>query len=155
MDGFDLHIAAGGRVHGFLGPNGSGKTTTLRILLGLVRPDSGDVRLLGHRVPDDLPAVMPSVGSLVEEPKFFRPFTGRRNLELLAQVAELPAGRVDEVLETVGLTDRATERVQGYSLGMRQRLGIAAALLKRPRAAHPGRAVQRPRPGGHPRDPHA
>jgi ABC-2 type transport system ATP-binding protein len=132
LDGLDLHIAAGGRVHGFLGPNGSGKTTTLRVLLGLIRADAGEVRLLGHRVPDQLPIAMPAVGSLIEEPKFFRPFTGRRNLELLADVAALPRTRVDEVLETVGLADRADERVKGYSLGMRQRLGIAAALLKSP-----------------------
>ena len=132
LDGLDLHIAAGGKVHGFLGPNGSGKTTTLRVLLGLVRADAGDVRLLGHPVPYGLPAAMPDVGSLIEEPKFFRPFTGRRNLELLAQVADLPDARIDEVLETVGLADRAGERVKGYSLGMRQRLGIAAALLKTP-----------------------
>ena len=132
LDGLDLHLQGGGRVHGFLGPNGSGKTTTLRVLLGLVRADSGEVRLLGHRVPDDLPLAMPAVGSLIEEPKFFRPFTGRRNLELLAQVADLPSARVTEVLETVGLGERADERVAGYSLGMRQRLGIAAALLKSP-----------------------
>jgi ABC-2 type transport system ATP-binding protein len=133
LDGLDLHIEAGGRVHGFLGPNGSGKTTTLRVLLGLIRPDAGEIRLLGHRVPYDLPLAMPGVGSLVEEPKFFRPFTGRRNLELLAEVAEVPGSRIDEVLATVGLGDRADERVKGYSLGMRQRLGIAAALLKTPR----------------------
>ncbi|MDX6227042.1 MAG: type transport system ATP-binding protein [Frankiales bacterium] len=132
LDGLDLHIAAGGKVHGFLGPNGSGKTTTLRVLLGLIRADAGEVRLLGHRVPDRLPVAMPSVGSLIEEPKFFRPFTGRRNLELLADVASVPRARLDEVLETVGLADRADERVKGYSLGMRQRLGIAAALLKSP-----------------------
>jgi ABC-2 type transport system ATP-binding protein len=132
LDGLDLHIEAGGKVHGFLGPNGSGKTTTLRVLLGLVGADAGEVRLLGHRVPYELPIVMPQVGSLIEEPKFFRPFTGRRNLELLADVATLPRTRVDEVLETVGLTDRADEKVKGYSLGMRQRLGIAAALLKAP-----------------------
>ncbi|BEP11980.1 ABC transporter ATP-binding protein [Acidothermaceae bacterium B102] len=133
LDRLDLHIEAGGRVHGFLGPNGSGKTTTLRVLLGLVRADSGEVRLLGHRVPYDLPLALPEVGSLIEEPKLFRPFTGRRNLELLAQVADLPKARVDAVLETVGLADRADERVKGYSLGMRQRLGIAAALLTSPR----------------------
>ena len=132
LDGLDLHIEAGGRVHGFLGPNGSGKTTTLRVLLGLIRADAGEVRVLGQRVPDQLPQAMPSVGSLIEEPKFFRPFTGRRNLELLAELAALPSARVSEVLETVGLADRAEERVKGYSLGMRQRLGIAAALLKSP-----------------------
>jgi ABC-2 type transport system ATP-binding protein len=123
LDGLELHIAAGGRVHGFLGPNGSGKTTTLRVLLGLIRADAGEVRILGHRVPG---------GSLVEEPKFFAAFTGRRNLELLADLAGLPSARVDAVLETVGLADRSDERVKGYSLGMRQRLGIAAALLKSP-----------------------
>ena len=132
LDGLDLHIEGGGRVHGFLGPNGSGKTTTLRVLLGLIRADAGEVRLGGHRVPEHLPAAMPTVGSLIEEPKFFRPFTGRRNLELLSDVADLPRTRIDEVLETVGLADRAGERVKGYSLGMRQRLGIAAALLKSP-----------------------
>jgi ABC-2 type transport system ATP-binding protein len=132
LDGLDLHLDSGGRVHGFLGPNGSGKTTTLRVLLGLIRPDSGDVRLLGEQVPDQLPLAMPRVGSLIEEPKFFRPFTGRRNLQLLAEVADLPRTKVDAVLETVGLADRADERVKGYSLGMRQRLGIAAALLKSP-----------------------
>jgi ABC-2 type transport system ATP-binding protein len=132
LDGLDLYLQGGGRVHGFLGPNGSGKTTTLRVLLGLVRADAGEVRLLGHRVPCDLPLAMPAVGSLIEEPKFFRPFTGRRNLALLAEVADVAPSRVGEVLETVGLGDRADERVKGYSLGMRQRLGIAAALLKSP-----------------------
>jgi ABC-2 type transport system ATP-binding protein len=133
LDGLDLHIDGGGRVHGFLGPNGSGKTTTLRVLLGLIAADSGEVALLGLPVPEQLPAAMPAVGSLIEEPKFFRPFTGRRNLELLCDLAGLPRARVDEVLDTVGLADRADERVKGYSLGMRQRLGIAAALLKQPR----------------------
>jgi ABC-2 type transport system ATP-binding protein len=132
LDGLELHIAAGGRVHGFLGPNGSGKTTTLRVLLGLVRPDAGEVRILGHRVPRELPAAIARVGSLVEEPKFFGAFTGRRNLELLADLADLPRTRVDAVLDIVGLAGRADERVKGYSLGMRQRLGIAAALLKSP-----------------------
>jgi ABC-2 type transport system ATP-binding protein len=132
LDGLELHIAAGGKVHGFLGPNGSGKTTTLRVLLGLIKPDAGEVRILGHRVPGELPATIAQIGSLVEEPKFFAAFTGRRNLELLADLAGLPGTRVDAVLDTVGLTDRADERVKGYSLGMRQRLGIAAALLKSP-----------------------
>jgi ABC-2 type transport system ATP-binding protein len=132
LDGLDLHIAAGGRVHGFLGPNGSGKTTTLRVLLGLVQSDAGEVRILGHQVPGELPAAISRIGSLVEEPKFFRAFTGRRNLELLSDLAQLPRTRVNAVLDIVGLADRADERVKGYSLGMRQRLGIAAALLKSP-----------------------
>lgn len=132
LDGMDL-VVEPGEVHGFLGPNGSGKTTTLRILLGLVRPDAGEVRLLGHEVPSHLVAAVGQLGAVVEAPRFFPAFSGRRNLELLARVAGLERSRVDEALEIVGLTDRAADRVKGYSLGMRQRLGIAQALMKRPR----------------------
>ena len=132
IDGLDLAVEEGG-VHGFLGPNGSGKTTTIRMLLGLVQPDSGQVRLLGQPVPEGLPGVIGQVGALVETPLFFPNFSGRLNLELLARVAELPFERVDEALDRVGLTDRADDRVKTYSLGMKQRLGIAAALMKRPR----------------------
>jgi ABC-2 type transport system ATP-binding protein len=130
----DLHLVVGtGGVHGFLGPNGSGKTTTIRVLLGLVRADAGDVRLLDRPVPAGLPEVIGSVGALVETPLFFPGFSGRRNLRLLAETAGVPRGRVEEVLELVDLRDRAGERFAGYSLGMKQRLGIAAALLKQPR----------------------
>ena len=132
LDGLDLQVQGGGRVHGFLGPNGSGKTTTLRALIGLVRPDAGDVRMLGRLVPRELSLVVGSVGALVEAPQFFRTFSGRRNLALLGDVAGLPRTRVDEVLELVELTDRADDLVRGYSLGMRQRLAIAATLLKAP-----------------------
>ena len=132
LDGLELTVDGGGRVHGFLGPNGSGKTTTLRALLGLVRADTGDVRMFGRSVPHELPTVVADVGSLIEAPQFFRNFSGRRNLTYLNDVAGLPAARVDEVLDIVDLTDRADDTVKGYSLGMRQRLGIAAALLKRP-----------------------
>jgi ABC-2 type transport system ATP-binding protein len=132
VDHLDLSVEEGG-VHGFLGPNGSGKTTSIRMLLGLVRPDAGDVRLLGKTVPGDLPEVIGQVGSLVETPLFFPQFSGRLNLALLARAGNLPPGRVDEALERVGLADRGDDRVKGYSLGMRQRLGIAAALMKRPR----------------------
>ena len=132
IDGLDLSVEEGG-VHGFLGPNGSGKTTTIRMLLGLVQPDDGELRLLGQPVPDGLPDVIGSVGALVETPLFFPSFSGRLNLQLLADVAGLPRERVDEALETVGLSGRAEDRVKAYSLGMKQRLGIAAALMKRPR----------------------
>jgi ABC-2 type transport system ATP-binding protein len=132
LDGLDLLVPEGG-VHGFLGPNGSGKTTTLRVLTGLVRSDSGGVRILGHEVPDHLPEVVSEVSSVVESPRFFPSFSGRTNLSLLAEVAGLEQDRVDETLETVGLTGRENDPVRAYSLGMRQRLGIAAALLKRPR----------------------
>jgi ABC-2 type transport system ATP-binding protein len=131
LDDLDLVVESGG-VHGFLGPNGSGKTTTIRVLLGLVRADAGDVRLLDRPVPGGLPEVIGSVGALVETPLFFPGFSGRRNLQLLAEAAGLPRARVEEVLEVVDLRDRATDRFKGYSLGMKQRLGIAAALLKHP-----------------------
>jgi ABC-2 type transport system ATP-binding protein len=132
LDGLDLVVATGG-VHGFLGPNGSGKTTTIRILLGLVRADAGELRLLGQPVPQALPQVIGGVGALVETPLFFPAFSGRLNLRLLADTAGVTATRVEECLELVGLRDRADDRFRGYSLGMKQRLGIAAALLKSPR----------------------
>ena len=88
-----------GSIYGFLGPNGSGKTTTLRILLGLVRPDAGEVRLLGRPVPAELAGAVPEIGSVVEAPRFFPSFSGRRNLDLLARVAGLEPARVDEALE--------------------------------------------------------
>jgi ABC-2 type transport system ATP-binding protein len=131
LDGLDL-VVEPGRVHGFLGPNGSGKTTTLRILLGLVSADAGSVRLFGATVPKQLSDVVARVGALVESPQFFPAFSGRLNLELLADAAGQPKSRVDETLAQVGLAERANDRVRTYSLGMRQRLGIAAALLKSP-----------------------
>jgi ABC-2 type transport system ATP-binding protein len=131
VDDLTLAVPRGG-VHGFLGPNGSGKTTTIRILLGLVGADAGQVRVLGAPVPHGLPGVVGSVGALVETPQLFPSFSGRRNLRILATLASRPVDRVDELLDLVGLADRADDRVKGYSLGMRQRLAIAAAMLKSP-----------------------
>ncbi|NLU77288.1 ATP-binding cassette domain-containing protein [Micromonospora sp. HNM0581] len=132
LDNFDMRVEAG-QVHGFLGPNGSGKTTTLRTLLGLIRPNGGRMAILGHEVPDTLDQVAPQVGAIVESPQFFPHFTARDTLSLLAGAGGLPEQRVDEVLELVGLRDRAGERVKTYSLGMKQRLAVASALLKNPR----------------------
>jgi ABC-2 type transport system ATP-binding protein len=134
LDRLDLLVESGG-VHGFLGPNGSGKTTSIRVLLGLVAadPGGGEIRLLNSPVPAGLPDVIGGVGALVETPLFFPGFTGRLNLQLLAEAAGLPRTRVEECLELVDLTGRAEDRFKGYSLGMKQRLGIAAALLKEPR----------------------
>jgi ABC-2 type transport system ATP-binding protein len=132
LDRLDLTVEAGG-VHGFLGPNGSGKTTTIRALLGLIRLDEGRMSLFGDAVPDALPQHVGSVGALVESPQFFPGFTGHRNLQILARTARVDDARVDECLEIVGLGDRGRDRYKGYSLGMRHRLGVAAALLKRPR----------------------
>ncbi|SBT48677.1 ATP-binding cassette domain-containing protein [Micromonospora auratinigra] len=131
LDGFDMRVEAG-QVHGFLGPNGSGKTTTLRTLLGLIRPNGGRMAILGRELPQALPAVAGQVGAIVESPQFFPHFSARDTLGLLARAGELPARRVDEVLELVGLRDRAGERVKTYSLGMKQRLAVASALLKNP-----------------------
>lgn len=132
VNGLDLTVEEGG-VFGFLGPNGSGKTTTIRLLLGLVHADAGNMHIFDRRVPHELPTVLPNVGALVETPIFFPNFSGRRNLELLAGLAGVPDVRIDEVLDLVGLRDRARDRAKTYSLGMKQRLGIAAALLKRPK----------------------
>ncbi len=131
VERLSITVPTGG-VHGFLGPNGSGKTTTIRMLLGLVRPDSGEARIFGHSVPDDLPAVIDRVGAIVESPKFFPPFTARQNLRLLADAIGTPRSRIDEVLETTHLSERADDHYAGYSLGMKQRLAIAATLLKDP-----------------------
>ncbi len=131
LDGLDLSVAAG-QVHGFLGPNGSGKTTTLRALLGLVRADGGTMRIFGEPVPAALPEVIGAVGAVVESPQFFGNFTARRTLRLLATAGRVRRRRVDEVLEIVGLRDRAKDRVRSFSLGMKQRLAIASALLKSP-----------------------
>jgi ABC-type multidrug transport system ATPase subunit len=129
VDGLDLTVRRG-EVYGFLGPNGAGKTTTLRILTGLIAPTSGTVRVLGGRPGD--PATLARIGSLVESPAFYPYLSGRDNLRALAAYAGVPAGRIDAVLEEVDLADRAKDRFTTYSLGMKQRLGVAAALLKDP-----------------------
>jgi ABC-2 type transport system ATP-binding protein len=132
LAGLDLTVEAG-QVFGFLGPNGAGKTTTLRILLGLVAATSGRAWLNGRQVPD--PTGLARVGAMIEEPAFYPWLTGRRNLDLLAlSGARLQAGgeEVAAALDRVGLTGVADRKVKGYSQGMRQRLGLAAALLRRP-----------------------
>ena len=129
VDGISLTVRRG-EVYGFLGPNGAGKTTTLRMLLGLVIPSSGQVSLLGER--PGTPTAVARAGSLVEGPAFYPYLSGRDNLRVLAKYAGVPAGRVDQVLEVVALDGRGTDRFATYSLGMQQRLGVAAALLKDP-----------------------
>lgn len=131
VQGLDLDVPVGG-VHGFLGPNGSGKTTSIRMLLGLIRADAGTMSIFGHEVPDQLPQVVGRVGAIVESPKFFPAFTGRKNLSLLAQAIGAPPAKVDEVLEETALGSRGKDRYRSYSLGMKQRLAIAATLLKTP-----------------------
>jgi ABC-2 type transport system ATP-binding protein len=132
VDGLDLSVAVG-QVHGLVGPNGAGKTTLLRILFGLVAPDGGTVTVLGADTADEGDATSDGVGGFVEEPRFYPYLTGRRNLELMADLDGGGADRIDEVLATVRLDDRADRKVGGFSSGMRQRLGLAASLLRRPR----------------------
>jgi ABC-type multidrug transport system ATPase subunit len=131
VDGLDLSVPVGG-VFGFLGPNGAGKTTTIRCLLGLVRPSAGDLSLLGADVRHDLPSVIGRVGSIVEAPAMFPRFSGRRNLEILARIHGEGDVAIDAALDRVGLLDRASDPVRAYSLGMKQRLAIAATLLRDP-----------------------
>jgi ABC-2 type transport system ATP-binding protein len=131
LDGLDLRVPEGG-VFGFLGPNGSGKTTTIRCLLGLVRPTGGRAWVMGVSVPDGLPSVIGQIGSIVETPALFPTMTGRRNLSLLGRLDGHGPKALAAVLERVELADRADDLVKTYSLGMRQRLGLAAALLKDP-----------------------
>jgi ABC-type multidrug transport system ATPase subunit len=136
VDGIDLDVRAGD-VYGFLGANGSGKTTTVRMLLGLVLPTSGAVELLGEPMPRSARRVLPRVGALVEGPAHYGHLSGRANLSLLDASGpggswRTRTGRVDRVLEQVGLGGVGRRPVKAYSLGMRQRLGLAAALLRRP-----------------------
>jgi ABC-2 type transport system ATP-binding protein len=131
LDGFDMVVEAG-QVHGFLGPNGSGKTTTLRTLLGLIKANGGEMAVLGRPVPEFLPEVAGRVGAIVESPQFFGNFTAKDTLSLLADAGGVHRDRVIAVLELVGLRDRARDRVKTYSLGMKQRLAVASALLKEP-----------------------
>ncbi|MFP5372630.1 MAG: ABC transporter ATP-binding protein [Actinomycetes bacterium] len=136
VDGIDLDVQEGD-VYGFLGANGSGKTTTVRMLLGLVLPTSGEVELLGARMPRAGRRVLPRVGALIEGPAHYGHLSGRENLALLDAAG--PGGswrtrrrRIAEVLDQVGLGGVGRRPVKNYSLGMRQRLGLAGALLRRP-----------------------
>ena len=133
VDHVDLSVREG-EVHGLLGPNGAGKTTLLRLLFGLVSADAGSIELFGRPLDPADPASLEGVSGFVENPTFYPYLPGRTNLELLVELDGSGAtARVDELLERVGLSKRAGDRVSGYSTGMRQRLGIAAALLRAPR----------------------
>jgi ABC-2 type transport system ATP-binding protein len=132
LNGLDLSVPTG-VVYGFLGPNGAGKTTTMRVLTGLVHSDGGTVELLGKPFKRGDRRRLFDVGALVESPTFYPYLSGRANLRALsASGAPVPAKRIEELLDLVGLRDRAHDKVQGYSLGMKQRLGIAGALLSDP-----------------------
>ncbi len=136
VDAISVHVAQG-EVYGVLGPNGAGKTTFLRMLFGLIRPDAGTLEVFGRSWERDGVAALEGVAGFIESPRFYPYLSGRRNLELLAGLDGLrgraAAGRIAEVLDVVDLTGREGEKVAGYSFGMRQRLGVAASLLREPR----------------------
>lgn len=128
----DLNVPAGS-IYGFLGPNGAGKTTTIRLLLDLLRPQSGSIELFGRRLDSSTRQTLGLVGALVESPSLYGHLTGRENLEVTRRLLDLPRARIDAVLARVGLLESAGRRVRDYSLGMRQRLAIALALIGEPR----------------------
>ena len=132
VDDLDLSIRRGD-VFGFLGPNGAGKTTTIRLMFGLIYPTRGYVEVAGHRVPDDRQEALRHMAGFVDDPTFYGNMTARRNLRLIASMyGPVSEDRITEVLEIVGLVERGDTKVGGYSHGMRQRLGIALALIHKP-----------------------
>lgn len=132
IDKLNLEVKKGD-IFGFLGPNGSGKTTTIRMLLNLIYPDDGTIKINGYNIKKDFDKVVDNIGAIVENPKFYPYLSARKNLKLMANlISNLSNDRVNEVLKTVGLYNRADDKVNTYSLGMKQRLGIANALLNKP-----------------------
>jgi ABC-2 type transport system ATP-binding protein len=130
VDNINMDLPRGG-VAGFVGPNGSGKSTTIRMLLGLIKPTSGEAEVLGHSI-ENPSAYLPQVGGLIEAPAFYPSLTGEENLRVFAALGGFARGRIAEMLEIVGLGDRGGDKYKNYSLGMKQRLGIALALLPDP-----------------------
>lgn len=130
--GLDLNVPEGS-IYGFLGPNGAGKSTTIRLLLDLLRPDRGEIALFGRPLRRDRREALAWVGALVESPSLYGHLSGRQNLEVTRRLLDAPHARIDAVLQRVGLLEAADRRVREYSLGMRQRLAIALALLGQPR----------------------
>lgn len=126
-----MHIRKGS-IYGFLGPNGAGKSTTMKMLLGLTPPTTGSFSIDGAHFPDDRLNILKKVGSFIESPSFYANLTGRENLDIICRILGLPGSAVDDALELVGLTEFGDRLAQKYSLGMKQRLGLAGALLGRP-----------------------
>lgn len=127
----NLHIPKG-TVYGFLGPNGAGKSTTMKMLLGLTKPSSGSFTIDGKQYPEDRVKILKKVGSFIEAPAFYGNLTGRENLEIVGKILGLPKSAVFEALELVGLTPYRNRLAKKYSLGMKQRLGLASALISKP-----------------------
>lgn len=126
-----LHIRKGS-IYGFLGPNGAGKSTTMKMLLGLTAPTNGSFTIDGKHFPTDRIAILKEVGSFIESPSFYANLTGKENLDIIRRILGLPQNTVDDALELVGLSEFGNRLAKKYSLGMKQRLGLAGALLGRP-----------------------
>lgn len=121
-----------GEIFGFLGPNGAGKTTTMRMLLGLVRPTAGSARMFGMDITTDLPAILARTGSVIENPTFYPYLSGRDNLRLVARITGTPEEQIEAILDLIDLTEAARRKFKTYSLGMKQRLAVGAALVSEP-----------------------
>lgn len=131
VDNVSLHIRKGS-IYGFLGPNGAGKSTTMKMLLGLTAPTRGSFTIDGKRFPADRLAILKEIGSFIEQPSFYANLTGRENLDVIRRILGLPKRSVEDALELVGLSEFGDRLAKKYSLGMKQRLGLAAALIGRP-----------------------
>lgn len=131
VSNLSLHIRKGS-IYGFLGPNGAGKSTTMKMLLGLTAPTNGNFCIDGKRFPNDRIAILKEIGSFIESPSFYANLTGRENLDIIRRILGLPRSSVEDALELVGLTEFSDRLAKKYSLGMKQRLGLAGALLGRP-----------------------
>lgn len=131
VNGISMHVRKGS-IYGFLGPNGAGKSTTMKMLLGLTEPSGGNFQVDGMTFPADRVKILGEVGSFIESPSFYANLTGRENLDIIRRILNLPAGAVDDALELVGLTEFGNRLARKYSLGMKQRLGLASALIGEP-----------------------
>jgi len=131
LDALNLRVERG-EIFGFLGPNGAGKTTTMRMLLGLIQPSSGSARVLGMDIAEEMPAILARTGSLIENPTFYPYLSGRDNLRAVARLTGIPEARIPSILDLVDLTGAANRKFKSYSLGMKQRLAVGAALLADP-----------------------
>ena len=132
IKGLNLEVKEG-EIFGFLGPNGAGKTTTIRMLVGLIAPSEGDIKICGSSIRTEKEEALRNVGAVVENPELYKYLSGRENLMQIARIRKVPKEEVESLIELVGLKDRIHERVGKYSLGMKQRLGLAAALIGNPK----------------------
>ncbi|MCI6157075.1 MAG: ABC transporter ATP-binding protein [Peptoniphilaceae bacterium] len=131
VNDINLHVRKGS-IYGFLGPNGAGKSTTMKMLLGLVNPTKGTFQIDGKTLPQDRLAILSEIGSFIEQPSYYANLTGRENLEIVCHILHLPKESISDALELVGLSEFGGRLAKKYSLGMKQRLGLASALIGRP-----------------------